>query len=106
MRITILQKLPTIYIDYILPVDLMTIMQYYNNLYENITVLTVALATHLTALEVLIDPQLITVSYHLSAVLTKKKVGKWNFCLKKANHGCKRRRFNQSCWFRLVGPGG
>jgi hypothetical protein len=50
MRITILQKLPTIYIDYILPVDFMTITQYHNYLYENITVLTVALATRLTAL--------------------------------------------------------
>jgi hypothetical protein len=106
MRTTILRKFPTIYINHILPVDFMTITQYHNSLYENIADLAVALATHLTTLAILIDLQLITVFNHLSAAVTKKKVGKWSFCLKKANHGCKRRRFNQSCWFRLVWPGG
>ena len=84
LRIAILKKLPTIYIDYILPVDFMTITQYHDYLYENITDLTVALATHLTALEILIDFQFLPGVLSLIGSFDEKKSGQVEFLLEKS----------------------
>jgi hypothetical protein len=84
MRITILQKLPTLYIDYILPVDFMTITQYHDYLYENITVLTVALATHLTALRDSDRPPFDNGVLSLIGSFDEKKSGQVEFLLEKS----------------------